>query len=68
MNDFGTENSPGDLALMKAKVTDERKGLFWAVNKEAMEFGLNYATNTSCMQIGRALQSKYEEECAQTAR
>ena len=28
MNDFGTENSPGDLALMKAKVTDERKGLF----------------------------------------
>ncbi len=24
MNDFGTQNSPGDLALMKAKVTDER--------------------------------------------
>jgi hypothetical protein len=30
MNDFGTENSPGNLDLMKAKVTDERKGLFWA--------------------------------------
>ncbi len=44
MNDFGTQNSPGDLALMK--------------DNEAMEFGVNYARNTSCMQIGRALQSK----------
>jgi hypothetical protein len=33
MNDFGTDNSPGDLALTKAKVTDERKGPFWAVYK-----------------------------------
>jgi hypothetical protein len=40
------------------KVTDERKGPFWAVYKEAMEFGVNYARNTSCMQIGRALHSK----------
>jgi hypothetical protein len=31
MNDFGTKNSPGDLALMKAKVTEERKGPFWVV-------------------------------------
>jgi hypothetical protein len=58
MNDFGIQNFPGDLALMKAKVTDERKGPFWAVYNEAMEFGVNYARNTSCMQIGRALQSK----------
>jgi hypothetical protein len=64
MNDFGTENSPGDLDLMKAKVTDERKGLFWAVYKEAIEFGVNYARNTSCTQIGRALQSNCEEERA----
>jgi hypothetical protein len=58
MNDFGTLNFPGDLALTRAKVTDERKGQFWAVYKEAMEFGVNYARNTSCMQIGRALPSK----------
>jgi hypothetical protein len=58
MNDFGTQNSPGDLALMKVKVTDERKGPFLAVYKEAMEFGGNYARNTTCMQIGRALWSK----------
>jgi hypothetical protein len=58
MNDYGTQNSPGDLALTKAKVTDERKGPFWAVYKEAVEFGVNYARNTSCTQIGRALQSK----------
>jgi hypothetical protein len=58
MNDYGTQNSPGDLALTKAKVTDERKGPFWAVYKEAVEFGVNYARNTLCTQIGRALQSK----------
>jgi hypothetical protein len=41
------------------KVTDERKGPFWAVYKEAIEFvGVNYARNTSCTQIGRALWSK----------
>jgi hypothetical protein len=34
MNDYGTQNSPGDLALTKAKVTDERKGPFWVVYKE----------------------------------
>jgi hypothetical protein len=55
MNDNGTQNSPGDLALTKAKVTDERKGPFWAVYKVAVEFGVNYARNTSCTQIGRAL-------------
>jgi hypothetical protein len=38
MNDCGTQNSPGDLALTKAKVTDEMEGLFWAVYKEALEF------------------------------
>jgi hypothetical protein len=66
---FGAENSLGDLALTKAKVlTDERKELFWAVYIEAMEFGVNYARNTSCMQIERALQSKYEEKLTQTAR
>jgi hypothetical protein len=48
MIDYGTLNSPGDLALMKAKVTDERKGPFWVVYKEAVEFGVNYARNTSC--------------------
>jgi hypothetical protein len=58
MNDYGTQNSPGDLALTKVKVTDERKGSFWVVYKEAIEFGVNYARNTSCMQIGRALWSK----------
>jgi hypothetical protein len=59
MNDYGTQNSPGDLALTKAKVTDERKGPFWVVYKEAVEFGVNYARNTtSCTQIGRALWSK----------
>jgi hypothetical protein len=59
MNDYGTQNSPGDLALTKAKVTDERKGPFWAVYKEAIKFvGVNYARNTSCTQIGRALWSK----------
>jgi hypothetical protein len=58
MNDYGTQNSLGDLALTKAKVTDERKGPFWVVYKEAVEFGVNYARNTSCTQIGRALQSK----------
>jgi hypothetical protein len=58
MNDYGTQNSPGDLALTKAKVTDERKGPFWVVYKEAVEFGVNYARNTSCTQIGRALRSK----------
>jgi hypothetical protein len=58
MNDYGTQNSPGDLALKKAKVTDERKGPFWVVYKEAVKFGLNYARNTLCMQIGRALRSK----------
>jgi hypothetical protein len=26
MNDFRTESFPGDLALMKAEVTEERKG------------------------------------------
>jgi hypothetical protein len=58
MNDYGTQNSPCDLALTKAKVTDERKGPFWVVYKKAIKFGVNYATNTSCAQIGRALQSK----------
>jgi hypothetical protein len=58
MNDYGTQNSPGDLALTKAKVTDERKGPFLVVYKEAVEFGVNYARNTSCTQIGRALRSK----------
>jgi hypothetical protein len=58
MNDYGTQNSPGDLALTKVKVTDERKGPFWVVYKEAIKFGVNYARNTSCMQIGRALWSK----------
>ena len=58
MNDYGTQNSSGDLALTKAKVTDERKGPFWVVYKEAFEFGVNYARNTSCTQIGRALRSK----------
>jgi hypothetical protein len=57
MNDCGTQNSPGDLALTKA-VTDERKGPFWVVYKEAIKFGVNYARNTSCAQIGRSLQSK----------
>jgi hypothetical protein len=38
MNDYGTQNSPGDLALTKAMVTDERKGPFWVVYKEAVEF------------------------------
>jgi hypothetical protein len=38
MNDYGTQNSPGDLALTKAMVTDERKGPFWVVYKEAIEF------------------------------
>jgi hypothetical protein len=52
------QNSPGDLALMKAKVTDESKGPFWTVYKEAMEFGVYYARNTSCTQTGRALQGK----------
>jgi hypothetical protein len=34
LNDYGTQNYPGDLALTKAKVTDEsRKGPFWAVYK-----------------------------------
>jgi hypothetical protein len=28
MNDYGTQNSPGDLALMKVKLTDKRKGPF----------------------------------------
>jgi hypothetical protein len=55
MNDFGTANSPGDLALMKAKVTDEQKGPFLVAYIEAIEFGVNYARITSCMQIGRAL-------------
>jgi hypothetical protein len=58
MNDYRTQNSPGDLALKKAKVTDERKGPFWAVYKEVVEFGVNYARNTSCTQIGRALRRK----------
>jgi hypothetical protein len=58
MTTYGTQISPGDLALTKAKVTDERKGPFWAVYKKAIEFGVNYARNTSCTQIGRALQSK----------
>jgi hypothetical protein len=43
---------------MKAKVTDERKGPFWAVYTDAVEFGVKYGRNTSCTQIGRALQSK----------
>jgi hypothetical protein len=55
MNDFGTANSPGDLALMKAKVTDEQKGPFLVAYIKAIEFGVNYARITSCMQIGRAL-------------
>jgi hypothetical protein len=58
MNGYRTQNSPCDLALTKAKVTDERKGPFWVVYKEAIKFGVNYARNTSCAQIGRALQSK----------
>jgi hypothetical protein len=58
MNDYGTQNSPGDLALAQAKVTDERKRSFWVVYKEAVKFGVNYARNISCTQIGRALQSK----------
>jgi hypothetical protein len=57
MNDYRTQNSPCDLALMMAKVTDERKGPFWAFYKEAMAFRVSYARNTSCMQIGRALWS-----------
>jgi hypothetical protein len=44
--------------LTKVKVTDERKGPFWAVYKEAIKFGVSYARNTSCMQIGRALWRK----------
>jgi hypothetical protein len=44
--------------LTNAKVTDERKEPFGASYKEAIKFGVNYARNTSCMQIGRALQSK----------
>jgi hypothetical protein len=44
--------------LTKVKVTDERKGPFWAVYKEAVKFGVNYARSTSCTHIGRALQSK----------
>jgi hypothetical protein len=67
MNDYGTQNSPGDLALTKVKVTDERKGPIWAVYKESVKFGVNNARNTSCTQIGRALGSKYKEECAWTA-
>jgi hypothetical protein len=55
MNDYGTQNSPGDLALTKAKVTDDRKEPFWAVYKEAVKFRVNYARKTSCTQIGRAL-------------
>jgi hypothetical protein len=55
MNDYETQNFPGDLALTKVKVTDERKGTFWAVYKETVKFGVNYARNTSCTQIGRAL-------------
>jgi hypothetical protein len=43
--------------LKKVKVTDERKGPFWAVYKEAVKFGVNYARITSCTQIGIALQS-----------
>jgi hypothetical protein len=66
MNDFGTQNSPGDLALTKAKVTDERKGPFWAVYKEAMEFGVNYARNTSGMQIGRALEEVKRRACPES--
>jgi hypothetical protein len=59
MNDYRTQNSPGDLALTLVKVTDERKGPFWADYKEAIKFvGVNYARNTSCTQIGRALWSK----------
>jgi hypothetical protein len=58
MNDYGTQNSPGDLALTKVKVTDERKGPFWVIYREAVEFGVNYPRNTSCTQIGRALWSK----------
>jgi hypothetical protein len=58
MNDNGTQNSPSDLALTKSKVSDERKGPFWAVYKAAIEFGVNYARNSSCTQLGRALQSK----------
>jgi hypothetical protein len=34
MNDYGTQNSPGDLALTKAKVTDERKGPFWVIYRD----------------------------------
>jgi hypothetical protein len=55
LNDYRTQNSPGDLALTKTKVIDERKGPFWAVYKEAVKFGVNYARKTSCTQIGRAL-------------
>jgi hypothetical protein len=58
MNDYGTQNSPVDLALTKVKVTDERKGPFWVVYREAVEFGVNYPRNTSCTQIGRALWIK----------
>ena len=58
MNDYRTQNSPCDIALTKVKVTDERKGPFWVVYKEAIKFVVNYARNTSCTQIGRALQSK----------
>jgi hypothetical protein len=36
----------------------QRKGPFWVVYKEAIKFGVNYARNTSCTQIGRAFQSK----------
>jgi hypothetical protein len=36
INDYGTQNSPGDLALTKAKVPDKWKGPFWVVYKEAL--------------------------------
>jgi hypothetical protein len=44
--------------LTKANETYERKRPFWVVYKEAIKFGVNYARNTSCTQIGRALWSK----------
>jgi hypothetical protein len=50
-------------ALIQAKVMEERKGLFWAVFKDAVEFGVSYSRNTSCTQIGRSIWSKYNKKC-----
>jgi hypothetical protein len=46
MNTFSTNNLPRDIALTQTKVTEEKKGPFWAVYKDAVEFGVNYAQKT----------------------